>query len=101
MYLLLILLLFSCQYFNVQAENSAICFLTAKPKFELVEFAQQLARDGLQYNLDVFIMIDDNTFPILRLNTSSNFRLLRMSSNECIRYGFKNTILRVRARVEL
>ena len=92
MHLLLVLSLMLCQHMNVQAQNSAICFLTKQPASEMIKFAQQLAQDGLQYDLDVFIMIDDNTFTTSSINTSSNFQLLQISNGECIQYGFKNAI---------
>ena len=92
MYLLLVFSLVLYQYMIVQAQNSAICFLTERPAPEIIEFARQLAQDGLQYNLDVFIMIDDNTFTTSGINTSSNFRLLQIPNSECIRYGYKNAI---------
>ncbi|CAF2817658.1 unnamed protein product [Rotaria sp. Silwood2] len=91
-YLLLILLLLLYQHTNVQAGNSALCFLTERPSFETIEFAQELAQDAIEYDLDVFIMIDDNNFNISTINILSNVRLIQISNQECVHYGYQKTI---------
>jgi len=37
-------------------------------------------------------MIDDNNFNVLNVNISSNIRLLQIPNQECIKYGYRNTI---------
>ncbi|CAF1223158.1 unnamed protein product [Rotaria sordida] len=91
-YLLLILLLLSHQHTNVQAGRSALCFLTRIPALETLEFAQELAQDAIEYDVDVFIMIDDNKFNVSTINISSNIRLVQISNQECIYYGYRKTI---------
>jgi hypothetical protein len=77
---------------NVEAQRSAVCFLTARPALETVAFAEELAKDGIQYGLDVFIMIDDNNFKPPIIDTSSHIQFLQISNEKCIRYGYQKTI---------
>jgi hypothetical protein len=91
-YLFLVLSLLLYQSTNIQAENSALCFLTSKPTSETLQFAQKLAQHSKQYGLDIFIMIDDNKFNISNITTSSQLRLLQIPNNDCIQYGYQKTI---------
>lgn len=92
-YLLTILSLFSFNYKNVQAGNSAVCFLTYRPVREQLEFIQQLAQDALQYNVNVFIMIDDNRFNISYINNTINLKLLNIPNEKCLEYNYQKTIM--------
>ncbi|CAF3674779.1 unnamed protein product [Rotaria sp. Silwood1] len=91
-YILLILLLLLYQHTNIQAGNSAVCFLTRRLTSATLGFAQELAQDAIEYDVDVFIMIDDNSFNVSARNISSNVRLIQISNQECIYYGYQNTI---------
>ena len=90
--LLLILSLLLCQYTNVQARNSAICFLTEIPGLEILRFAEQLTQSAIQYDMDVFIMIDNNYFNVSSIYVPSDVRLLQIPKEQCINYGYQNTI---------
>jgi hypothetical protein len=90
--LLLVLLLLLCQYKNVQTRNSAVCFLTETPAFDTLRFAEKLTQSAIQYDMDVFIMIDVNYINASGVNVSSDVRLLQISNQECIKYGYQNTI---------
>jgi hypothetical protein len=90
--LLLVVLLMLHQHINIQARNSAVCFLTDQPEFETLQFAEKLAKVGMQFDIDVFIMIDDNDFKPPIENTSSHIRFLQISNEECIKYGYRKTI---------
>ena len=81
-YLLLVLSQLLSQYMNVQAEKSALCFLTHRPAPETLRFAEELAQDTMKYCVDVFIMIDDNHFQISKTNISSNLQLLQILNNK-------------------
>ena len=91
-YLLLFLLLSFYQNTNVRAANSALCFLTNRPASETVQFAEELSRDAMEYGIEIFIMIDDNNFNVSRINTSFNLRLMQISNEKCVHYGYQNTI---------
>jgi len=77
---------------NVQAENSALCFLTYSPTSEMLEFAQELAQDAVKYDVNVFIMIDDNNFTLSGINTSFNLQLLQISDEKCLEYNYRKKI---------
>jgi len=77
---------------NVQAGNSAFCFLTCTPKPETLEFARELAQDALQYNVDVFIMIDFNNVNLSDINASPNIQLLQIPNEQCFKHNYRNTI---------
>jgi hypothetical protein len=79
-------------YKNVEAQRSAVCFLTGKPAPETIQFAEELAKDGIQYGLDVFIMIDDNNFKPSIIDTSSYVQFLQISNEKCIKYGYQKAI---------
>jgi len=77
---------------NIQAEYSALCFLTYSPTSEILEFAQELAQDAVQYDVNVFIMIDDNDFTLSDINISSNLQLLQISDKKCLEHNYRKTI---------
>jgi hypothetical protein len=77
---------------NVEAQRSAVCFLTARPALETVAFAEELAKDGIQYGLDVFIMIDDNNFKPPTIDTSSHVQFLQISNEQCVEHGYQKSI---------
>lgn len=77
---------------NVQAQNSALCYLSYRPAPELLEFAEELARDAMQYNVKIFIMVDDNNFTLSSINVSSNIELLQISSETCLRHNYHKAI---------
>ncbi|CAF3220411.1 unnamed protein product [Rotaria socialis] len=91
-YLLFILLVIVYLYAEVHAGSGAVCFLTTRPALETLDFAQELAQDATEYGVDVFIMIDDNNFNISNIKTSTNLRLLQISNQQCIYYGYQNAI---------
>ncbi|CAF4622730.1 unnamed protein product, partial [Rotaria socialis] len=90
--LLLIASLLLPHCMNVEARNSALCYLSYRPAAELLEFAQQLAEDAIQYGVEIFIMVDDNNFNISAINTSSNVRLLQISREKCLRHNYHKAI---------
>jgi hypothetical protein len=90
--LLSIFSLFLCQFTNARAEHAALCFLTRQLLPETLEFAQELARDALQYGVEIFIMIDDNNFNVSNINTSLNLQLLQIPNELCIQHNYRDTI---------
>ncbi|CAF4029815.1 unnamed protein product [Adineta steineri] len=91
-YLLLILLLLSCQHMNILAKNSALCFIMKYPTYQNFSFVQELTEDGKKYHLDVFMMIDDNKLNISKISTKYDFRLLRIENNQSRYYGYQKSI---------
>jgi hypothetical protein len=75
----------------VQAGNSALCVLTVKPDLETLQFTEQLAQDLIQYNVDVYVVIDHNNFGFSALNISLHFRPLTISSKDCLLHGYRQT----------
>ena len=90
--LLLIASLLLSQCMNVEARNSALCYLSYRPAPELLEFAQQLAEDAIQYGVEIFIMVDDDNFNVSAINASSNVRLLQISREKCLRHNYHKAI---------
>ncbi|CAF1165390.1 unnamed protein product [Adineta steineri] len=91
-YLLLILLLFSCQHMNILAENSALCFIMKYPTYQNFSFVQELTEDAKKYHLDIFMMIDDNRLNLSKISTKYDFRLLRIENNQSRYYGYQKSI---------
>ncbi|CAF0816461.1 unnamed protein product [Adineta steineri] len=89
---LLIGLLLLFQRINVEALNSALCYLSYRPAPELLEFAQELAQDALHYGVEIFIMVDDNNFNISAVNVSPNVRLLQIPREESSRHNYQKAI---------
>jgi hypothetical protein len=77
---------------HVEARNSALCYLAYRPAPELLEFAQELAEDAIKYGVEVFIMIDDNSFNVSAINTSSNLQLLQFSNETCLQHNYRKAI---------
>jgi hypothetical protein len=75
----------------VRAGNSAFCMLTVHPPLETLQFIEQLAQDSIQYGVDVYLMIDDEKFNFSSLNISSHVRVLNISIQECVSYGYQYT----------
>ena len=82
---------FLSHLFDIHAANSAVCFLCRQPSSETINFVTVLAKDAVQYNLDVFIMIDDNNLNLTSINTSSHLRLLQIPNDQCRQYGYQKT----------
>ena len=76
----------------VQAEKTAVCFLTRQPTIQTIGFAQKLIRNANEDDLDVFIAIDDNAFNITSLNISTSLRFVQISNEQCNRTGFRETM---------
>ena len=77
---------------SVHGRNAALCFLTYRPSSELLEFAQELVQDAVDYNVEIFIMIDDNNLTVTDMNITSNLQLLQLSNKTCIEHNYRNTI---------
>ena len=72
--------------------TAALCFLTGKPSTETLEFAQVLAADAVQYDLHVFVMVDDNQLNLTTLNAKAPLRLLQIPNDQPLHHGFHQTI---------
>ncbi|UJR16565.1 hypothetical protein I4U23_003466 [Adineta vaga] len=48
---------------TIDTASIAVCFLI-RPASETLLFAEELALDGLHYDIDVFVMVDDNSYTI-------------------------------------
>ena len=62
-----ILLLISTLPLHISSNHTmrtAVCFLTVRPANETLKFADRLAPALQQDNIDVFIMVDDNSFRV-------------------------------------
>ena len=77
--------------FMVGSTHSALCFLTGKPSTETLEFAQELAADAVQYDLHVFVMVDENQLDLTTLNTKAPLRLLQIPNDQPLHHGFHQT----------
>jgi len=77
---------------NVEARNSALCYLSHRPAPELIEFAQELAEDAIQYGVEIFIMVDEDHFNVSAINASYNVRLLQISREKCRRHNYHKAI---------
>lgn len=84
------LLLSKC--INIATQNSALCYLSHQPVPELLEFAQELAQDAIQYGVEIFIMVDDNNFNVSAINDSSKVRILQISQEKCLRHNYRKAI---------
>ena len=71
----------------VEGERTALYILTDRPELETIQFAQQLSEDGLNYNLDLYLVIDDENYSF----SSSNLRVLNISRHECHSHGYFKT----------
>ena len=89
--LLLYLVIMFVQMTNVSA-TSALCFITTRPVPEMLQFAEELAIDGLQYSMEVFIMIDDNEYRNVSFSMSSPVQILQIPDEKCIAYGYQKTM---------
>ncbi len=76
---------------STSAGNNALCFLTMRPELEMLHFAEQLALDGLQYGVEVFVIVGNNAYkvPFSRL---SNVQILQIPDEKCIAYGYQQTM---------
>lgn len=83
------------QLFNINvifATKSAVCFLTREPPRETVRFCEKLAKEGLHYNLDVFIARDDVTNDKVSINVSSHVHFLEVPNGICLENGYQETM---------
>ena len=87
-----ILLLLVFERLTVQAQKTAVCFLTRQPTTQSMDFAQTLIRDANEDDLDVFIAIDNNAFKITSLKISTSLRFIQISNEQCKRAGFWKTV---------
>ncbi|CAF4031940.1 unnamed protein product, partial [Adineta steineri] len=71
---------------NTSSPLSAVSFLTRQPSTEVVQFAHELSR-AVPF-IDVFILIDNNTF-VIPAFSSSNFQFLQFNETVCTKYGFQ------------
>ena len=65
--------------------TSAVCFLTAIPSPQTIQFARQLARSTS--SPDVFILVDNNTFAA-PVDDSTTVRYLQFNDTVCSETGF-------------
>ena len=80
------------QVTNTSATSTALCFITTRPEAEMLQFAEELAVDGLRYNMEVFIMIDDNKYQNLSSSMPSSVRILHIPNEKCVAYGYQKTM---------
>ncbi|CAF0985691.1 unnamed protein product [Adineta ricciae] len=69
--------------------STAVCFLTVRPMNETLEFADRLARAVQQDNIDVFVMVDDNSFKVPSSETSI-VKLVQISNKQCVIHGYQH-----------
>ncbi len=80
--------------------DAAVCFLTVRPVPEMLHFAEELAFDGLKYGIDVFVIVDDNTYKIPS-STSSNVQILQIPNEKCVTYGYQQTMYVTTRRIQI
>ena len=68
--------------------TSAVCFLTAIPSPQTIQFARQLARS--MSSPDVFILVDNNTFAA-PVDDSTTVRYLQFDDTICLETGFSKS----------
>ena len=88
----IILLFLVFERFAVQAQKTAVCFLTRQSAMQTIDFAQTLIRDANEDDLDVFIAVDDNSFKTISLNISTSLRFIQIPNEQCNRAGFRETM---------
>lgn len=77
---------------NINAKHTAVCFvITRSEQQEIFEFFEELALDGLKYDLEVFVMIDDDqsTIPISWIPL--HVQILHVSNDTCFLNGYRRT----------
>jgi hypothetical protein len=90
------LLLLYINIIDVSVGKTALCFLTTRPKDEMIDFADKLGIDGLKYDMKVYIMINDQSFKIPS-ETSSYVKMIQISNSKCITHGYvKSMYVRTR-----
>lgn len=80
------------QSMNIETQKSALCYMAYRPPPELLEFAQILAEDAIKYDVEIFIMVDDENFNISAANVSSNVHLLNISRQTCLQHNYHKAI---------
>jgi hypothetical protein len=75
----------------VSGITAALCFLTRQPSTETLELAQSLATDAIQYDLHVFIMVDDNQLNLTTVNAKAPLHLLQIPNDQPRQHGFYET----------
>ena len=87
-----ILLILLLKYSDALVERSAICLITRQPAMQTLAFAQMLTHDAAKDHLDIFIAIDNNSFNITLLNTTSPLRVIQIPNEQSRRAGFHQTM---------
>ncbi|UJR16564.1 hypothetical protein I4U23_003465 [Adineta vaga] len=72
---------------TIDTASIAVCFLTVRPASQTLLFAEELALDGLHYDIDVFVMVDDNSYTI-QSSQSSIVTILQIPNQQCITNGY-------------
>jgi len=88
-YLIIHLLIIFKQITSINANTAALCFVTTHPELEMLQFVEELALDGLQYGIEVFVMIDDDQYKIPIFWISSHVQILYIKSETCIVHGYR------------
>ncbi|CAF1135811.1 unnamed protein product [Rotaria sordida] len=75
---------------NKQERNNkvAIGFLTCTPHVELIRFANEIS--STTNELDVYIIIDDNTYEPPQSDCSLHF--IQVDNNQCVSNGYRNSL---------
>jgi hypothetical protein len=79
------------QNMSVETATSAVCFLTINPALETLQLAEEIAQDTKKYDIDVYVMIDNDSFDLSSIDPSSHFRPLKISKEKCVLYGYRQS----------
>ena len=76
----------------VQSQRTAVAFLTRNIKSQVMSFAQSLAENAFEYNLNVYIVVDNRTTNVTSIHDISNVQILNVSTFDCLEYGYQYMI---------
>ncbi len=77
------------QIINVNAKSTAVCFVTTHPELAMLEFTEELAFDGLQYDIEVFVMVDNDQYQIPMSWMPLYVQILHILNKTCALHGYR------------
>lgn len=88
-YLIILLLIIFLQITSIRAKSTALCFVTTHPELEMLQFVEELALDGLKYDVEVFVMVDNDQYEIPISWISSYVQILHIKNETCTVHGYR------------
>ena len=91
--LMIILLTWIDYQASVHSQRTAVAFVVRQIEPDVMSFAQSLADDGSNYNIDVYMLVDIRNTSVTSIRSISTIRIVDVSPSDTRQHGYQNMII--------